>query len=113
MTRYIRYQEADSDGVHRYGRVQDGASGPVVQELERAPWDLPDGSPPDEPGEIDRTHPLDSVRLLAPCEPSKVIAVGRNFRSHLGSRPGSAGLPAALRRRRRATTSSVSRPGTT
>jgi 2-keto-4-pentenoate hydratase/2-oxohepta-3-ene-1,7-dioic acid hydratase in catechol pathway len=87
MTRYIRYQEADSDGVHRYGRVQDGASGPVVQELERAPWDLPDGSPPDEPGEIDRTHPLDSVRLLAPCEPSKVIAVGRNFRSHLGSRP--------------------------
>ena len=26
------------------------------------------------------------VRLLAPCEPSKVIAVGRNYKSHLGER---------------------------
>ncbi len=33
-----------------------------------------------------RRVPLTAVRLLAPCEPSKVIAVGLNFRSHLGDR---------------------------
>ena len=31
--------------------------------------------------------PLSRVRLLAPVAPSKVIAVGLNYRSHLGSRP--------------------------
>lgn len=30
--------------------------------------------------------PLSSVRLLAPVDPSKVIAVGLNYQSHLGSR---------------------------
>jgi 2-keto-4-pentenoate hydratase/2-oxohepta-3-ene-1,7-dioic acid hydratase in catechol pathway len=30
--------------------------------------------------------PLAEVRLLAPCEPSKVLAVGRNYQSHLGER---------------------------
>src|SRR5262245_37909757 len=30
--------------------------------------------------------PSGEVRLLAPCEPSKVIAVGRNYTSHLGDR---------------------------
>ena len=29
---------------------------------------------------------LQDVRLLAPCEPSKVLAVGRNYQSHLGER---------------------------
>lgn len=32
---------------------------------------------------------LSDVRLLAPTEPSKVIAVGLNYRSHLGTRPAS------------------------
>jgi 2-keto-4-pentenoate hydratase/2-oxohepta-3-ene-1,7-dioic acid hydratase in catechol pathway len=31
--------------------------------------------------------PLSEVRLLAPCEPSKIIGVGRNYKSHLGERP--------------------------
>jgi 2-keto-4-pentenoate hydratase/2-oxohepta-3-ene-1,7-dioic acid hydratase in catechol pathway len=30
---------------------------------------------------------LDRVRLLYPCEPSKILAVGLNYKSHLGSRP--------------------------
>jgi len=30
--------------------------------------------------------PFSEVKLLAPCEPSKVIAVGRNYKSHLGER---------------------------
>jgi 2-keto-4-pentenoate hydratase/2-oxohepta-3-ene-1,7-dioic acid hydratase in catechol pathway len=37
---------------------------------------------------------LDQVRLLAPCEPTKILAVGLNYRSHLGSRavPNEPGL---------------------
>jgi 2-keto-4-pentenoate hydratase/2-oxohepta-3-ene-1,7-dioic acid hydratase in catechol pathway len=33
-----------------------------------------------------REHRLDQVRLLAPCEPSKIVAVGLNYRSHVGER---------------------------
>lgn len=29
-----------------------------------------------------RALPLERVRLLAPCEPSKIIALGRNYRAH-------------------------------
>jgi 2-keto-4-pentenoate hydratase/2-oxohepta-3-ene-1,7-dioic acid hydratase in catechol pathway len=34
-----------------------------------------------------RMWPIGDVRLLAPCEPGKVIAVGLNYRSHLQGRP--------------------------
>jgi 2-keto-4-pentenoate hydratase/2-oxohepta-3-ene-1,7-dioic acid hydratase in catechol pathway len=30
---------------------------------------------------------LDRVDLLCPCEPSKILAVGLNYKSHLGNRP--------------------------
>ena len=32
------------------------------------------------------TYPLEAVKLLYPCEPSKILAVGRNYKSHLGDR---------------------------
>ncbi len=32
-----------------------------------------------------RPLPLAAVRLLYPCVPRKVLAVGRNYQSHLGS----------------------------
>ena len=32
------------------------------------------------------TFALDQVKLLYPCEPSKILAVGRNYKSHLGDR---------------------------
>ncbi len=32
------------------------------------------------------THRLDAVKLLYPCEPPKIFAVGRNYKSHLGAR---------------------------
>jgi 2-keto-4-pentenoate hydratase/2-oxohepta-3-ene-1,7-dioic acid hydratase in catechol pathway len=32
-------------------------------------------------------HKLADVRLLYPCEPPKILAVGLNYRSHLGDRP--------------------------
>ncbi len=31
-------------------------------------------------------HALAAVKLLYPCEPSKILAVGRNYKSHLGDR---------------------------
>lgn len=34
----------------------------------------------------DHTHTLSEVRLLAPVAPSKVVAIGLNYRSHLGDR---------------------------
>jgi 2-keto-4-pentenoate hydratase/2-oxohepta-3-ene-1,7-dioic acid hydratase in catechol pathway len=35
-------------------------------------------------------HPLDSVNLLCPCEPPKLLAVGLNYKSHLRDRPAPA-----------------------
>jgi 2-keto-4-pentenoate hydratase/2-oxohepta-3-ene-1,7-dioic acid hydratase in catechol pathway len=34
-----------------------------------------------------RTFLIDRVKLLAPCAPPKIFAVGRNYKSHLGDRP--------------------------
>jgi 2-keto-4-pentenoate hydratase/2-oxohepta-3-ene-1,7-dioic acid hydratase in catechol pathway len=33
------------------------------------------------------THPLSDVKLLYPCEPGKILAVGLNYKSHLSGRP--------------------------
>lgn len=86
-TRYVRYSH---EGKVAYGVLE----GEAIRELE---GDLFAG-----PRETGRTVPLSAVRLLAPCEPSKVIAVGLNYRSHLGERPAPAEpglfakLPSAL-----------------
>ena len=32
-------------------------------------------------------HKLSDVKLLAPCQPGKIMGVGLNYRSHLGGRP--------------------------
>jgi 2-keto-4-pentenoate hydratase/2-oxohepta-3-ene-1,7-dioic acid hydratase in catechol pathway len=37
--------------------------------------------------ETGATHPLADVKLLHPCEPGKILAVGLNYKSHLGGRP--------------------------
>ena len=36
---------------------------------------------------------LRSVKLLWPCDPGKVLAVGLNYKSHLGNRPAPTGWP--------------------
>jgi 2-keto-4-pentenoate hydratase/2-oxohepta-3-ene-1,7-dioic acid hydratase in catechol pathway len=46
-----------------------------------------DGDLFDDPRETGVATPLSDVRLLAPCAPSKVIAVGLNYQSHLKGRP--------------------------
>src|SRR5580692_10353447 len=72
MSVYARYEFEKQ--IH-YGLVSDG----TVTELRGGLFD-----PPTPAG---RELPLSKVKLLAPCEPPKILAVGLNYRSHLGSRP--------------------------
>lgn len=64
---YIRFQTPHGP---RWGRIE--AAG--VHELDRAPY----------LGGADsgQTYPVDSLRLLAPIEPSKLICIGRNYAEH-------------------------------
>lgn len=41
----------------------------------------------DEPQPAGRRYTVEEVKLLAPCEPPKILAVGQNYVSHLGGRP--------------------------
>jgi 2-keto-4-pentenoate hydratase/2-oxohepta-3-ene-1,7-dioic acid hydratase in catechol pathway len=72
VTRYVRYAVS---GTTSFG-ILDGRT---VRELS--------GDLFAQPRATGRTHPLDQVRLLAPVEPGKVIAVGLNYITHLGERP--------------------------
>lgn len=71
LNRYVRYAH---EGDSHYGVLD----GDLVRQLSGAPFSAP--------RETGVTVPLASVYLLSPCEPSKVIAVGLNYRSHLGDR---------------------------
>ena len=72
MSVFARYEYQGS--VH-YGLVNQGK----IAELR--------GSLFDPPAPTGREVAVDEVKLLAPCEPPKMLAVGLNYRSHLGSRP--------------------------
>ena len=72
VTRYVRYTY---QGRPAYG-VLDGET---VRELS--------GNFLESPRATGATARLAEVKLLAPVAPSKVIAVGLNYRSHLGERP--------------------------
>ena len=72
ITKFIRYSHADRAA---YG-IQDGDT---IHELSGN--FLAGGRP------TGKTLALSAVRLLAPVEPSKIIAVGLNYKSHLGERP--------------------------
>jgi 2-keto-4-pentenoate hydratase/2-oxohepta-3-ene-1,7-dioic acid hydratase in catechol pathway len=67
---YVRFQAA---GRTAYGRLE----GDTIHELAGPLLGArkPTGA----------THPLASVKLLAPCQPSKVLAVGLNYKSHIGN----------------------------
>jgi 2-keto-4-pentenoate hydratase/2-oxohepta-3-ene-1,7-dioic acid hydratase in catechol pathway len=71
VAHYVRYSLS---GKTSYGLLE----GDLVREL-RGNF-LQDISP------TGNVLSLKDVRLLAPCEPSKVLAVGRNYKSHLGER---------------------------
>jgi len=70
MIRYIRFL---SDSGPAYGRLD----GETVVELAGGLF---------EHRETGRSHKLAGVKLLYPCDPPKVLAVGRNYHSHLGTR---------------------------
>lgn len=72
VTKYVRYRH---EGDVRYGVL----AGDTIRELA--------GDLFEDRLETGRSVPLAAVTLLAPCTPSKVIAVGLNYRSHLGARP--------------------------
>jgi len=69
---FVRFEH---QGRISYGRVE----GERVQPL--------DGDLFAKPRAAGRALPMSAVRLLFPCVPPKVLAVGRNYRSHLGSAP--------------------------
>lgn len=70
VTKYVRFSH---EGRTSYGILE----GEQIRELDRSP--IESGKP------TEKTVALSSVRLLAPVEPSKVIAVGLNYKSHIGT----------------------------
>jgi 2-keto-4-pentenoate hydratase/2-oxohepta-3-ene-1,7-dioic acid hydratase in catechol pathway len=70
VTKYVRYAH---EGRTSFGILE----GDQIRELDRSPIE---GAKP-----TGKTAALSSVRLLAPVEPSKVIAVGLNYKSHIGN----------------------------
>ena len=71
MTKYARFE---AHGETAYGVVE----GDRISQIT--------GSPLGEYEVTDHGHPLSEVRLLAPVTPRKVVAIGLNYRSHLGDR---------------------------
>jgi 2-keto-4-pentenoate hydratase/2-oxohepta-3-ene-1,7-dioic acid hydratase in catechol pathway len=67
MTTWIRFR--DADGHIGFGTL-DQHSGRVVQH---------DGALFDRPRPTDIAHVIDDLTLLAPCEPSKVVALWNNY----------------------------------
>jgi 2-keto-4-pentenoate hydratase/2-oxohepta-3-ene-1,7-dioic acid hydratase in catechol pathway len=45
------------------------------------------GDPFSDPHPTGREFPCSDLKLLAPCVPPKILAVGQNYSSHLGGRP--------------------------
>ena len=70
MTQYVRYRK---DSAVAYG-ILDGAT---VREIRGDLFGAHEAT--------GATHPIAAVKLLYPCEPSKILAVGRNYKSHLGN----------------------------
>lgn len=66
--RFIRYQSGSD--APRFGWILDDKVGPV------------DGTPFGEYRRMSATLPLESVRLLSPVQPGKIICVGRNYVEH-------------------------------
>ena len=71
VTTYIRFQHHSATA---YGILD----GEIVRPLRGGLF-----GPREETGE---TLPLSAVKPLYPCEPPKILAVGRNYKSHLAER---------------------------
>lgn len=75
--RYCRFQ---TERGPQYGEVVDRNGKPWIERLlppfEEDPWTKFDSAAMWKPA------PIESVRLLAPCVPSKIVCIGRNYREH-------------------------------
>ncbi|NLT65405.1 MAG: fumarylacetoacetate hydrolase family protein [Acidobacteria bacterium] len=71
--KYVRYR--DSRGEITYGVLEED----TVCEISGGLFGARE--------ETGRKDDLGSVELLCPCEPSKILAIGWNYRSHLSDRP--------------------------
>jgi 2-keto-4-pentenoate hydratase/2-oxohepta-3-ene-1,7-dioic acid hydratase in catechol pathway len=71
MATYVRFE---SGGRKCYGTIRNGG----IEELRGGLWN--------DPEPAGRRLSLDEARLLAPCEPPKIFAVGQNYLSHVGER---------------------------
>ncbi len=76
VTKYVRYSMGG--GAATYGILE----GDTIRELKGDLFADPLVSSPTPTG---RRVKLAEVRLLPPCDPKKVIAVGLNYKSHLGT----------------------------
>jgi len=71
VTRYVRFRRGPAMA---YGILE----GDTIRELEGRPY-----GPHKETG---AKHKLTEVKLLFPCQPPKILAVGLNYKSHIGNR---------------------------
>jgi 2-keto-4-pentenoate hydratase/2-oxohepta-3-ene-1,7-dioic acid hydratase in catechol pathway len=80
-TRYVRFRRGPTSKPLHGTLVGD-----VIHELPGGLFDADAHS--GHPGRATggATHRLSEVKLLAPCEPPKIVGVGLNYRSHLGDR---------------------------
>ena len=70
----MKFVRFEAHGEVAFDVVDDG----VVNQITGAPYD--------EFEVLDHSHPLSAVKLLAPVVPNKIVAIGLNYRSHLGDR---------------------------
>ena len=73
MTNYARFK---ANGEVSYGVVE----GDTVTKIT--------GSPFQSYNSTNDSYAVSDVKLLSPTNPSKVVAIGLNYKSHLGGRPG-------------------------
>ena len=66
MAKYVRYQQG---GTIRYGELKGDAIQPLLGDFARF-------SPSPEPA-----VKLADVKLMSPCSPSKIVAIGPNYKS--------------------------------
>ena len=72
---FMKLARYELNGTVGYGIVD----GNTIKTLDACPWT--------DFNETGESVALEDVKLLAPAEPAKVLAVGLNYRSHLGDAP--------------------------
>ncbi|MGA2479625.1 MAG: fumarylacetoacetate hydrolase family protein [Spirochaetia bacterium] len=72
----MKYARFELGGRVAYGILEEGNR--FIREIY--------GTPFGDAGRPGAAHPLDSVRILAPCRPSKIFALAHNYRDHLQGR---------------------------